>query len=101
MIPRNCIFVTFFIIKTFVYYYSIKVGGFSINEIPVNYQRPGIFLFLSAVQNATLIVIIKLLNPQKKNKLIYLLFIISTVVMITMIIIIVIHVFLVRVFVFY
>ena len=78
------IFVTFFIIKTFVYYYSIKVSGFSIHEIPVNYQRPGIFLFLSAVQNATLIVIIKLLYPQKKNKLVYLLFIISTVVMIAL-----------------
>ena len=78
------IFVTFFIIKTFVYYYSIKVGGFSINEIPVAYQRPGILLFLSAVQNATLIVIIKLLNPQKKNKLVYLLFIFSTLVMIAL-----------------
>ena len=78
------IFVTFFIIKTFVYYYSIKVGGFSINEIPVAYQRPGILLFLSAVQNATLIVIIKLLNPQKTNKLVYLLFIFSTLVMIAL-----------------
>ena len=76
------IFVTFFIIKTFVYYYSIKTVGFSINEIHVNYQRPGIFLFLIAVQNATLIVIIALIYPQKKNKLIYLLFLISTIVMV-------------------
>ena len=57
------IFVTFFIIQSYVYYYSIRTGGFSINEIPVGYQRPGIFLFLIAVQNATLIVIIKLINP--------------------------------------
>lgn len=76
------IFVTFFIIKTFVYYYSIKTAGFSINEVAVNYQRPGIFLFLILVQNAILIVIIKLIYPQKKNKLIYLLFLISTIVMI-------------------
>ena len=39
------IFVTFFIIKTFVYYYSIKTAGFSIHVNPANYQRPGIFLF--------------------------------------------------------
>ena len=76
------IFVTFFIIQSFVYYYSIKTGGFSINEIPVGYQRPGIFLFLIAVQNATLIVIIKLINPQKKNRLVYLLYFMSTIVMI-------------------
>jgi hypothetical protein len=76
------IFVTFFIIQSFVYYYSIKTGGFSINEIPVGYQRPGIFLFLIAVQNATLIVIIKLIYPQKKNRLVYLLYLISTIVMI-------------------
>ena len=76
------IFVTFFIIQSYVYYYSIKTGGFSINEVPVGYQRPGIFLFLIAVQNATLIVIIKLINPQKKNRLVYLLYFMSTIVMI-------------------
>lgn len=78
------IFVTFFIIKIFIYYYSIKVGEFSLHHNPFNYQRPGIFLFLSSVQNATLIVIIKLIYPQKKNKLVYLLFIISTAVMIVL-----------------
>ncbi len=76
------IFVTFFIIQSFVNYYSIKTVGFSINEIHVSYQRPGIFLFLIAVQNATLLVIMKLIYPQKKNKLVYLLFLISTIVMI-------------------
>ena len=76
------IFVTFFIIQSFVHYFSIKTLGYSINEIPVDYQRPGIFLFLIAVQNAVLIVIINLINPQKKNRLVYLLYLISTVVMI-------------------
>ncbi|MDC0075635.1 hypothetical protein OAJ68_03225 [Candidatus Thioglobus sp.] len=78
------IFVTFFIIKIFVYYYSIKVGEFSVFANPSNYQRPGIFLFLIAVQNATLIVIIKLIYPQKKNRLVYLLFIISSFIMIAL-----------------
>ena len=78
------IFVTFLIIQSFVHYYSIKTVGYSINETPVAYQRPGILLFLSAVQNAVLIVIIKLIYPQKKNKLVYLLFIISTIVIIAL-----------------
>jgi hypothetical protein len=50
----------------------------------VNYQRPGILLFLLAIQNATLLIVIKLLSPEKKNRLINLLFFISTLVMIVL-----------------
>jgi hypothetical protein len=76
------VLVTIFIIVLFDHHYANKVSWFSINENPVNYQRPGILLFLLAIQNATLLIVVKLLSPNKKNRLIQMLFYISTLVMI-------------------
>jgi len=76
------VLVTIFIIVLFDHHYANKVSWFSINENPVNYQRPGILLFLLTIQNATLLIVVKLLSPNKKNRLIQMLFYISTLVMI-------------------
>jgi hypothetical protein len=78
------VLITVFIVVLFDHQYANKVSWFSINENPVNYQRPGILLFLLAIQNATLLIVIKLLSPEKKNRLINLLFFISTLVMIVL-----------------
>ena len=76
------VLVTIFIVVLFDHHYANKVSWFSINEIAVDYQRPGILLFLLAIQNATLLIVVKLLSPNKKNRLIQILFYISTLVMI-------------------
>ena len=76
------VLVTIFIIVLFAHHYANKVSWFSINEVAVDYQRPGILLFLLAIQNATLLIVVKLLSPNKKNRLIQILFYISTLVMI-------------------
>lgn len=76
------VLITIFIVILFDHHYANKVSWFSINENPVNYQRPGILLFLLAIQNATLLIVVKLLSPNKKNRLIQILFYLSTLVMI-------------------
>ena len=76
------VLVTIFIVVLFDHHYANKVSWFSINEVAVDYQRPGILLFLLSIQNATLLIVVKLLSPNKKNRLIKILFYISTLVMI-------------------
>jgi len=78
------VLVTIFIVVLFSHHYENKVSWFSIHENPVDYQRPGILLFLLTIQNATLLIVVKLLSPEKKNKFISLLFFISTLVMIVL-----------------
>ncbi len=78
------VLVAIFIVVLFDHHYANKVSWFSIHENPIDYQRPGILLFLLAIQNATLLIVIKLLSPEKKNRLINLLFFISTLVMIVL-----------------
>jgi hypothetical protein len=51
---------SFFVIDLFWHYFSVRVSsGFTILEIPTNYQRPGIMIFLFNVQNAILYTIYK------------------------------------------
>ena len=62
------IFCLFFSLDLLQYYYSMRVStGFAIEETPVNYQRPGIFIFMFNLQNAILFAIHRSFSKYKRN----------------------------------